>query len=114
MNPHSLYRLSGDFYDGCKILIFHIHNQKPWENPLFDTLRFWKFGSSESTSLELLCNIMGIDSSKDGDVKGEELGDYFWNHKITGNLTEALKNINTYCKQDVEVTAKLIIEFSKL
>jgi hypothetical protein len=41
----------------------NLFGKKPWEIPHLDTLELWKFGIT-STSLKLMCKVLGIPSPK--------------------------------------------------
>ena len=76
--------------------------KKPWEIKHVDTLQLWKFGEARNfTSLELLCEILDIPSSKD-DLDGSLVSKVY--HE-TGNL----KRIATYSQYDVIATARVFL-----
>jgi hypothetical protein len=81
--------------------------KKPWEVPHLDTMEMWKFGDRKSfTSLELLASIFGIESSK-SDIDGSMVTEVFYQQ-------DGLNKIETYCKQDVVVTAQLFLKLNCL
>ncbi len=81
--------------------------RKPWEIRHLDTLELWKFGDYKHyTRLELLAAIFGIPSSKDN-IDGSQVNHTYYHE----NNLEAIK---TYCKKDVEVTAKIYLSFQGL
>jgi DNA polymerase elongation subunit (family B) len=86
-----------------------IHNLKPWETPTLDTMKLWRFGSFEPTSLDILCNAMGIVSPKSDEVNNKLISEIYYNG--TGdNLTTILE----YCNKDVDAVMEIIIKISKL
>jgi len=86
-----------------------IHNLKPWESPTLDTMKLWRFGSFEPTSLDVLCNAMGIVSPKSDEVNNKLISEIYYSDK-EDNLTTILE----YCNRDVDAVMNLIIKFSKL
>ena len=83
---------------------FQLWGKKPWEvKHLIDTMELWSFGDRKSfTSLDLLADIFGIESSKN-DMDGSMVAEFF----KQGRVNEIVK----YCEKDVEVVAKLYIKF---
>ena len=81
-----------------------LHDKKPWEVKMFDTLNWWKFGDNKNyVSLHLLANVLGIPSSK-SDIDGSMVQDvYYKDHD--------LPRIAAYCQRDVVVTANVILRF---
>ena len=89
---------------------FHLHNIKPWENCLIDTIEIWKCGSwGAGVSLEHLTFMLGVANPKDADVSSNE--DYggvaraFWN-----GMLEELKE---YCEDDIRATMDVLLKFSQ-
>ncbi len=84
-----------------------LHDKKPWEVKMFDTLNWWKFGDNKNyVSLHLLANVLGIPSSK-SDIDGSMVQDvYYKDHD--------LPRIAAYCQRDVVVTANVILRFMDL
>jgi 3'-5' exonuclease len=84
-----------------------LHEKKPWEVRMFDTLNWWKFGDNKNyVSLHLLANVLGIPSSK-SDINGADVQDVYYKE---GNL----ERIVAYCQRDVVVTANIILRFQHL
>lgn len=84
-----------------------LHDKKPWEVKMFDTLNWWKFGDNKNyVSLHLLANVLGIPTSK-SDIDGSMVQDVYY-------LEQNLPRIVTYCQQDVVVTANVILRFKDL
>ena len=83
-----------------------LHDKKPWEVKMFDTLSWWKFGDVKNyTSLHLLANALNIPSSKTiAEMDGSMVQDVYY---IEKNLPKIVK----YCEQDVIVTANIILRF---
>lgn len=86
-----------------------LHNFKPWEFPTIDTMKIWKFGSYEWTSLDLLCNVMDIPSPKTEDVNNKIISELYYNGD-----KESMKKIGNYCNDDVDAVMNLMIKFSNL
>jgi hypothetical protein len=81
-----------------------LHDKKPWEVKMFDTLSWWKFGDNKNyISLHLLANVLGIASSK-SDMDGSMVQDVYYRDKD-------LPRIVLYCQQDVVVTANIVLRF---
>jgi 3'-5' exonuclease len=81
-----------------------LHDRKPWEVKMFDTLNWWKFGDVKHyTSLNLLANVLGIPTSKT-DIDGSMVQEVYYEQKD-------LQRIVDYCQRDVVVTANLILKF---
>lgn len=84
-----------------------LHDKKPWEVKMFDTLSWWKFGDNKNyVSLHLLANVLGIPTSK-SDIDGSMVQDVYY-------LEKNLPRIVAYCQQDVVVTANVILRFKNL
>lgn len=81
-----------------------LHDKKPWEVKMFDTLNWWKFGDNKNyVSLHLLANVLGIPTSKT-DMDGSMVQDVYY-------LEKDLPRIVDYCVRDVVVTANVILRF---
>ncbi len=86
---------------------FQMHDKKPWEVKMFDTLNWWKFGDHKNyITLHLLANVLGIPTSK-SDMDGSMVQHVYYQE---GNL----KRIADYCERDVIVTANVILHFNGL
>jgi predicted PolB exonuclease-like 3'-5' exonuclease len=82
------------------------YDTKPWEVKAIDTRDVWQYGQYASIStLDLMCGVLGVESSKSEDMDGSRVHDTFWNKKEHNK-------INEYCTKDVvvlyEVVKKLI------
>lgn len=86
-----------------------IHNLKPWESPTVDTMKIWRFGSFEPTSLDVLCNSMGIVSPKSDEVNNKVISQIYYSEDVNN-----LKTILEYCNRDVDAVMNLMITLSKL
>ena len=81
-----------------------IHEKKPWEVKMFDTLNFWKFGDHKNyISLHLLANVLGLPTSKT-DMDGSMVQDVYYKDRN-------LRRIADYCERDVVLTARIILKF---
>lgn len=75
--------------------ILDIRYSKPWEREhMLDTLQSWKFGDYKHfVSLDLLCNILGVESPK-SNISGADVHHVYY-------IEEDLDSIAKYCEQDV-------------
>ena len=81
-----------------------LHDKKPWEVKMFDTLNWWKFGDNKNyISLHLLSNVLGIPTSK-SDMDGSMVQDVYYKDNDLARITE-------YCQRDVVATANVILRF---
>jgi 3'-5' exonuclease len=84
---------------------FWLHDRKPWEVKMLDTLSWWRFGDNKNyTSLHLLANALGIETSKT-DMDGSMVQEVFYKENN-------LNRIASYCQKDVIVTANIILKFN--
>lgn len=84
-----------------------LHDKKPWEVKMFDTLNWWKFGDNKNyITLHLLATILGIPTSK-GDIDGSMVQEVYYKDKDLTRIVE-------YCQRDVVVTANVILRFKDL
>ena len=84
-----------------------LHDRKPWETKMFDTLSWWKFGDNKNyTSLHLLASVLNIPTSK-GDIDGSMVQDVYYDNKDLQRIVE-------YCQRDVVVVANIILKFQNL
>ena len=84
-----------------------LHDRKPWEVKMFDTLSWWKFGDNKNyTSLNLLANALNIPTSKT-DIDGSMVQDVYY-------INKDLLRIVEYCQRDVVVVANIILRFKNL
>lgn len=81
-----------------------IAGKKPWDlSWILDPKDHWAMGSWNShTSLDLLCAIFGVESSK-SDMDGTQVKDVYWKEKN-------LKKISEYCEKDVVALAKVYLK----
>lgn len=81
-----------------------LHERKPWEVKMLDTLSWWKFGDNKNyTSLNLLANCLQIPTSKVG-IDGSKVQDVYY-------IENDLPKIVDYCQRDVVVVANIILKF---
>jgi DNA polymerase elongation subunit (family B) len=84
-----------------------LHDKKPWEVKMFDTLNWWKFGDNKNyVSLHLLASVLGIPTSK-SDIDGSMVQDVYYKDNNLPRIVE-------YCQRDVVVTANIILRFKAL
>ena len=75
-----------------------ILGKKPWEITMIDIGEDYRFGMRDMVSLEVMCLVLGIPSSKDL-FANHEMNVLLWLKEIT------LKDVAIYCEKDVEATA---------
>jgi predicted PolB exonuclease-like 3'-5' exonuclease len=79
--------------------------KKPWENPMLDTLQFWKFGEYKNfTSVDLLSTVLNIESPK-SDIDGSEVAGVYWKEKNLQRIVE-------YCGRDVVTVAQIFMRLN--
>ena len=84
-----------------------LHDKRPWDVKMFDTLHWWKFGDNKNyISLHLLANVLGIATSKT-DIDGSMVQDVYYKEHNLPRIVE-------YCQRDVIVTANIILRFKEL
>lgn len=84
------------------------YDTKPWEIKAIDTKEVWQYGAYTSIgSLDLLCATMGIQTSKDGDISGENVHSSYWNENKISEITN-------YCEKDVKVLIEIIKKLKNL
>ena len=84
-----------------------LSGKKPWEVNHLDTLEMWKFGDRKHfTSLELICTVLGIESSKS----------YLDGSKVNGSYynDDGLDDISVYCSLDVFNLMCVYLVFNEL
>lgn len=88
--------------------MFDYAHLKPWEQMhLLDPKESWKFSVWDaSSSLEMMCAVFGIPSSKD-DISGEDVKDVFWKEKD-------LERIKVYCEKDVIALASVYLRMKSM
>lgn len=84
-----------------------LHDRKPWEVKMFDTLNWWKFGDNKNyISLHLLATVLKIPTSKT-DIDGSKVQEVYYKEKN-------LQRIVDYCQRDVVVCANIILRYKAL
>jgi DNA polymerase elongation subunit (family B) len=84
------------------------YDTKPWEVKAIDTRDVWQYGQYASIStLDLMCGVMGVESSKSEDIDGSKVHTAFWNEKN-------INKINEYCERDVKVLYEVVKKFQSL
>jgi predicted PolB exonuclease-like 3'-5' exonuclease len=88
--------------------MFDCAHLKPWEKGfIIDTKEVWKFGVFDNNaSLDLLCAIMEVPSSKD-DIDGSQVKDMYW-------VEKDLKRICMYCEKDCVALATVYLRMKGL
>jgi len=75
-----------------------------WNNNHLDLKDHWKSPKGMS-SFGMVCQLMGLATSKEDGISGEYVGSKFWNEG-------AVEQINKYCMDDVNAVARLANSFS--
>jgi predicted PolB exonuclease-like 3'-5' exonuclease len=84
------------------------YDTKPWEVKAIDTRDVWQYGQYATIStLDLMCGVLGVESSKSGDMDGSRVHEVFWNEKN-------IKKINEYCEKDVIVLFEVVKKLQSL
>ena len=84
------------------------HDTKPWEIKALDTKELWQYGGYGTiASLELMCVSMGVESSKNMEIKGNKVHEAYW-------VNEDLDGIVEYCEKDVSVLIDVIKKITSL
>jgi predicted PolB exonuclease-like 3'-5' exonuclease len=85
---------------------FDSSEKKPWEIINLDLYKVWSDYNTLNgmSNFDLVCHIMGVPSPKQGEVKGDSVGEYYYNGKI--------QEITEYCKKDVQASIKLALSLS--
>jgi len=84
-----------------------LHNAKPWEVNMLDTLHHWRFGDVKNyISLDLLATVLGVPTFKT-DMDGSTVQEVYYKHKD-------LPRIEEYCQRDVAVVANVLLRFNNM
>lgn len=89
--------------------MFDVSHLKSWDltDVVIDTKSAWAYNVFDnSTSLDLLCEIFDIPSSKD-DIDGSEVKDIFW-------IEKDLQRIVKYCEKDVLALARVYLKMKSM
>ena len=88
--------------------IFPTDDTKPWEVKAIDTRDVWQYGQYASIStLDLMCGVMGVESSKSDEMDGSRVHEVFYKEKN-------IDKINTYCEKDVKVLYEVVKKLQNL
>ena len=88
--------------------IFPTYDTKPWEDKAIDTRDVWQYGQYASIStLDLMCGVMGVESSKSEEMDGSRVHEVFYKEKN-------IDKINTYCEKDVKVLYEVVKKLQNL
>jgi hypothetical protein len=88
--------------------IFPTYDTKPWEIKAIDTRDVWQYGQYASIStLDLMCGVMGVESSKSDEMDGSRVHEVFYKEKN-------IDKINTYCEKDVKVLYEVVKKLQNL
>ena len=88
--------------------MFDYAHLKPWEQThILDPKEAWSYNVFDSTaSLDLLCEVFNVSSSKD-DIDGSEVKDIFW-------VEKDLQRIVKYCEKDVLALAQVCLKMKSM
>jgi predicted PolB exonuclease-like 3'-5' exonuclease len=88
--------------------IFPTYDTKPWEVKAIDTRDVWQYGQYASIStLDLMCGVMGVESSKSDEMDGSRVHEVFYKEKN-------IDKINAYCEKDVKVLYEVVKKLQNL
>lgn len=88
--------------------IFPTYDTKPWEVKAIDTRDVWQYGQYASIStLDLMCGVMGVESSKSDEMDGSRVHEVFYKEKN-------IDKINIYCEKDVKVLYEVVKKLQNL
>lgn len=86
-------------------ILADLQYKKPWENPMLDTLQFWKFGEYKNfTSVDLLSTVLEIESPK-GDIDGSDVARVYWKEND-------LHRIIHYCNRDIVTVGQILMRLN--
>ena len=96
------YIVKRSYINGIKpSVIFPSNDTKPWEVQVVDTKELWNTLNRQGWgSLDLIAEVLNLDSSKEGEVTGGSVGEFYYNDKID--------LITEYCERDVLVTMSIV------
>lgn len=84
------------------------NDTKPWERNLIDTKDFWSYGRFGAiSSLDLMCNTLGIESPKTDEISGNKIHNIYWNDKN-------IQDIAAYCEFDVRSTMMIVDKLNSI
>ncbi len=82
-----------------------LHNAKPWEVSMMDTLHWWRFGDYKNyITLDLLASVLDVPTSKT-DIDGSMVQEVYYKEND-------LPRIVNYCQRDIEVVANILLRFN--
>lgn len=88
-------------------ILADLQYKKPWENPMMDTLQFWKFGEYKNfTSVDLLSTVLGIESPK-SDIDGSDVARVYWKEND-------LARIANYCNRDIVTVGQILMKLNAM
>lgn len=91
---------------------FKMYGLKPWELDVIDTMEVWRgglFSSTQASSLDDVCRVLGIESPKGGGddgLDGSMVGEEFWRGK--GSFDDRINRICNYCERDTVQNSKVL------
>ncbi len=85
----------------------NIRGKKPWDIKVFDRMKDLMFGSNKKTSLERVSVTLGLGTSKDGEIKGSNVGQSYWDGA-------KIESIQIYCEKDVKVDMDIVYKLIDL
>lgn len=84
------------------------YDTKPWEVKAIDTRDVWQYGQYATIStLDLMCGVLGVESSKTESIDGSKVHTTYWNEK-------SIEKINQYCEMDVKVLYEVVKKLQSL
>jgi hypothetical protein len=84
--------------NGLRVPTFlHQAFQQPWNKKVIDTATEWRVGNTTGdATLETLCEVLQIPSSKHSEVTGKSLANYYYSKDFDIN------KVVEYCESDVK------------
>jgi hypothetical protein len=95
------------------VIIKNYLSAKSWDQKATDTLFDWRMSGNRFMSLDSIAEYLGIESSKNGVLNGESVGEYYWNNSIN-TYDVKIFNINDYCNNDVRVVMDLALRLNNV
>jgi predicted PolB exonuclease-like 3'-5' exonuclease len=85
---------------------FDVIDKKPWEIAAYDLYRVWTdaYTINGMCNFDVVCQLMGVPSPKQGEVKGESVKEFYYDGKID--------EITEYCRRDVQASIRLALSWT--
>lgn len=80
--------------------------KKPWEVPHIDLYDYWNVGVNGMSGFGTICDLMGVENPKMGEMDGRQVCYRFWDDHDT-------ESINEYCMRDVDSSLRVAWEMTE-